>query len=97
MRLNSIFILVAKSLVRGKIYLSAVDFKNLSISNKIIFVLKSHENFGGPQSTEMLKKTLDVKRKNLDSALSKLALKGSIIRIEKGVYKYPGDERKPRQ
>ena len=76
--------------------LESIYFKKLSLTNKIIFVLKSHESFGGPQSTGMLMKSIDVKRKNLDSALSKLALKGGIIRIDKAVYKYPGDERNPK-
>lgn len=73
-----------------------VYFKNLSSSNKIIFVLKSHETFGGPQSTENIGNTLGMKRKNLDSLLSRLSKKGKIIRIQPGIYKYPGDNRVPK-
>ncbi len=71
-------------------------FSSLSSNNKIIYVLKSHEIFGGPQSAKHLVKTLEMKRKNLDSLLSRLSQKGTIIRIQAGVYKYPGDERSPK-
>jgi predicted transcriptional regulator of viral defense system len=72
-------------------------FENLSPSEKIIFVLKSHEEFGGPQSAKRLQETLKIKRKNLDSLLSKLSQKGSIVRVQPGIYKYPGDNRSPRK
>lgn len=71
-------------------------FSDLSPSEKIIFVLKSHESYGGPQSIKHLQNTLGMKRKNLDSLLSRLCQKGRINRIQLGVYKYPGDERHPK-
>jgi hypothetical protein len=72
------------------------SFQNLSPSKKIIFVLKSQKSFGGPQSSSELKKILGMKRKNLDSVLSRMAQKGSIVRISIGIYKYPGDVREPK-
>lgn len=74
----------------------SVYFKNLSPSDKIIYILKSHESFGGPQSTEILGKTLGMKRKNIDSLLSRLSKTGNVVRIKPGVYKYPGDNRAPK-
>jgi len=72
-------------------------FRSLSPSEKILFVLKRNgDDFAGPQSTERLEKFLNMKRKNLDSILSRLAQKGRIERISPGVYKYPGDTRPPR-
>ena len=61
-------------------------FSSLGASAKIIYVLKSHESFGGPQSSKHLQKTLRMKRKNLDSLLSRLVIKGRIIRIKKKRY-----------
>lgn len=71
-------------------------FLGLPPAAKIIYVLKSHDTFGGPQSAGSLEKTLGMKRKNLDSLLSRLTQKGRIIRIQPGVYKYPGDNRTPK-
>lgn len=51
-------------------------FMKLSPSEKIVFVLKSHENFGGPQSAIHLQEFLNMKRKHLDSLLSRLTQKG---------------------
>ncbi|WP_205097629.1 type IV toxin-antitoxin system AbiEi family antitoxin domain-containing protein [Candidatus Nitrosotenuis uzonensis] len=71
-------------------------FMSLTPSEKIIFVLKSHEDFGGPQSADILCKFLGMKRKNLDSLLSRLCQKGRIQRIHPGIYGYPGDSREPK-
>ncbi len=71
-------------------------FLSLNPADKIIYVLKSHDVFGGPQSARLLEKMLGMKRKNLDSLLSRLTLKGRIIRLQPGVYKYPGDNRTPK-
>lgn len=69
----------------------------LSPSEKIIFVLKSHEDFGGPQSSTILGKFLNMKPKNIDSLLSRLCKKGVIDRLSLGVYVYPGDTRTPKK
>jgi hypothetical protein len=71
-------------------------FSNLSPSDKIIWVLKQQEDFGGPQSAELLGEFLGMKRKNLDSLLSRLYKRGKIERISPGVYRLPGDERTPK-
>lgn len=71
-------------------------FQNLSQSEKIIFILKRNESFGGPQSAEQLNKMLQMKRKNLDSLLSRLFQKGRIVRLGPSVYGYPGDHREPK-
>jgi len=54
------------------------------------------ESYGGPQSAEKLEEFLGMKRKNLDSLLSRLCKKGRIERVYPGVYRYPGDERDPK-
>tara|TARA_Y100000590_G_scaffold4708_2_gene6380 strand:- start:2424 stop:2666 length:243 start_codon:yes stop_codon:yes gene_type:complete len=77
--------------------ISDTNFSSLSPSKKIIYVLKSNESFGGPQSASQLQKTLNMKRKNLDSLLSKLFKKGAINRISPGVYAYPSDKRSPKE
>lgn len=71
-------------------------FNSLTPSNKIIWVLKRHEEFGGPQSAEILCGFLGTSRKNLDSLLSRLSKKGQIERVSPGVYRYPGDSREPK-
>lgn len=68
----------------------------LTPSEKIIFVLKSEKDFGGSQSAEILCKFLGMKRKNLDSLLSRLCQKGKIERVHPGIYGYPGDCREPK-
>jgi len=74
----------------------AAHFSTLTPSEKILFVLKSDADFGGPQSAELLCKLLDMKRKNLDSLLSRLCLKRKIERITLGTYRCPGDHRTPK-
>lgn len=71
-------------------------FSSLSPSDKIIWVLKQQEDFGGPQSAERLCTFLGMKRKNLDSLLSRMCKRGKIERISLGVYRLPGDERNPK-
>ena len=69
-------------------------FLGLSPSKKIIYLLKNHEDFKGPQPTIKLEKFLNMKRKNIDSLLSRLCIKGKIIRISPGVYTYTQKEKK---
>ena len=63
-------------------------FSGLPPSKKIIYLLKNHEDFKGPQPTIKLEKFLNMKRKNIDSLLSRLCIKGKIIRISPRVYTY---------
>ncbi|MBM3910878.1 MAG: hypothetical protein FJ356_04445 [Thaumarchaeota archaeon] len=71
-------------------------FSSLPPSEKIIWVLKQQEDYGGPQSAERLCTFLGMKRKNLDSLLSRLYKRGKIERVSMGVYRLPGDEREPK-
>lgn len=72
-------------------------FEKLAASKKVLFILKSHENFGGPQSIDHMNKILNMKKKNLESLVSRLCIKGKIERISPGVYRYPGDARTPKK
>jgi hypothetical protein len=71
-------------------------FMSLTPSERIIFVLKSLEDFDGPQSGELLCRYLGMKRKNLDSLLSRMYQRGKIERVSPGIYRCHGDQRKPR-
>jgi predicted transcriptional regulator of viral defense system len=69
-------------------------FLGLAPSRKIIYLLKNHDDFKGPQPTIKLEKFLNMKRKNIDSLLSRLCIKGKIIRISPGVYAHHNNEKK---
>jgi hypothetical protein len=71
-------------------------FENLTLSKKVIFILKSHDEIGGPQSMDQINKILNMKKKNLESMVSKLCLARKIERVSPGVYRYPGDKREPK-
>tara|TARA_Y100001936_G_C16085449_1_gene681330 strand:+ start:268 stop:513 length:246 start_codon:yes stop_codon:yes gene_type:complete len=69
------------------------EFEKLSPQKKIMYILRSKEEFGGPQSSKQMNEILGFKKKNLDSALSKMVKNGMILRIGVGVYKFRGDPR----
>jgi len=52
---------------------------------KVLYVLKS---LGGEQSVKSLNVNLKMKRKNLDSLVSRLSQEGKIERVKLGVYRY---------
>ncbi|MDA1347164.1 MAG: hypothetical protein O3C48_08120 [Crenarchaeota archaeon] len=70
-------------------------FETLSSQKKIMYILRSEKEFGGPQSSKQINEILGFKKKNLDSSLSKMVKNGMILRIGVGVYKFRGDQREP--
>ena len=64
----------------------------LSVSNKVLYLLKNSGQFGDLQHADDIARTLEMKRKNIDSILSRLCLKGKIERNGSGIYKFPGSD-----
>ena len=58
---------------------------DLSVSNKVLYLLEL-------QHPADIARTLEMKRKNIDSILSRLCLKGRIERKGSGIYKFPGSD-----
>ena len=58
---------------------------DLSVSNKVLYLLEL-------QHAADIARTLEMKRKNIDSILSRLCLKGKIERNGSGIYKFPGSD-----
>ena len=65
---------------------------DLSVSNKVLYLLKNSVEFGELQHAADIARTLEIKRKNIDSILSRLCLKGRIERKGIGIYKFPGSD-----
>ena len=61
----------------------------LSVSNKVLYLLKNSGQFGDLHHAADIARTLEMKRKNIDSILSRLCLKGRIERKGSGIYKFP--------
>ena len=68
-------------------------FETFGTGDRILKLLKSEEEWGGPQSVEDVRKNLRMTNRNTRSILSRLNQKGKIERIGKGVYKIKGDTR----
>ena len=64
----------------------------LSVSNKVLYLLKNSGQFGDLHHAADIARTLEMKRKNIDSILSRLCLKGKIERNGSGIYKFPGSD-----
>jgi len=69
-------------------------FETFGTGDRILKLLKSEEEWGGPQSVEDVRKNLRMTNRNTRSILSRLSQKGKIERIGKGVYKIKGDTRR---
>ena len=65
---------------------------DLSVSNKVLYLLKNSGQFGDLRHADDIARTLEMKRKNIDSILSRLYLKGRIERNGSGIYKFPGSD-----
>ena len=68
-------------------------FGNLGTGERIIKLLKSTEEYGGPQSLDEVVKNLGMSNSNARSALSKMSKSGKIDRIKPAVYRAKGDSR----
>ena len=64
----------------------------LSVSNKVLYLLENSGQFGDLQHADDIARTLEMKRKNIDSILSRLCLKGRIERKGSGIYQLSGSD-----
>lgn len=68
-------------------------FETLGTGARVMKLLKSDEEYGGPQSVDDVCKNLGMNNRNARSILSRMYVKGKIDRIEKSIYRAKGDER----
>lgn len=68
-------------------------YANLGTSQRILKLLKSQKDFGGPQSIEDVCTNLKMTNRNARSILSKMTIRGEIDRIGQGIYRAKNDER----
>ena len=69
-------------------------FETMTSREKILWLLESDEEFGGPQSVNDLCKKLDIPNTNVRSLVIRMMKSGKIERVSKGTYKISGDSRK---
>jgi len=68
-------------------------YPGLSLGDRILRLLDSKEEYGGPQSVDDICKNLQILNTNIRSAVIRLKQKGKIERISKGIYRIKGDAR----
>ena len=67
--------------------------RKLPLRKRVLELLSSKDDTGGPQSVADVCRNLDISNTNSRSVLVRLHKKGAIERIEKGVYRIKGDKR----
>lgn len=73
--------------------MSETLYPTLGTGARVLKLLKSTEDFGGPQSIDDVCQNLGMNNRNARSILSRLYLKGKIDRIGKATYRIKGDSR----
>ncbi|MEX0862167.1 hypothetical protein [Nitrosopumilus sp.] len=73
--------------------MSKALFETLGTGARVMKLLQSEEEYGGPQSVEDVCKNLGMTNRNARSILSRMCIKGKIDRVEKSVYRAKGDDR----
>ena len=68
-------------------------FLKLALRNRVLKLLESEEDYGGPQSVEDVCRSLQISNTNSRSVLVRLLKKEKIERIQQGIYKIKGDKR----
>jgi len=68
-------------------------FTEIPLRQRVLKLLESAEDFGGPQSVADLCKSLKISNGSSRSVLIRLHKLGNIERIEKGIYRIKGDSR----
>jgi len=68
-------------------------YSTLSLSQRVLKLLESKEEYGGPQHVRDLCKNLWISNTNARSVVVRLHENGKIERLEKGVYRIIGDTR----
>lgn len=69
-------------------------FETMTSREKILWLLESDEEFGGPQSVNDLCKNLEIPNTNVRSLVIRMMKSGKIERVSKGTYRISGDSRK---
>ena len=70
-----------------------VLYPSSGTSEKVLKLLKSTKEYGGPQSVDDVCKSLNMTNRNARSILSRMYQKETIERIGKGIYRAKGDKR----
>ena len=73
--------------------MSEILFETLGTSQRILKLLESEKEFGGPQSINDVCQNLQMSNRNARSILSRMCKKGKIDRLSEGVYRVKGDVR----
>ena len=73
--------------------MSEILFETLGTSQRILKLLESEKEFGGPQSIKDVCQNLQMSNRNARSILSRMYKKGKIDRVSEGVYRAKGDSR----
>ena len=68
-------------------------FSKLALRDRVLKLLASEEEYGGPQSIEDVCRSLQISNDNSRSVLVRLLQAEKIERIQKGLYKVRGDKR----
>ena len=68
-------------------------YQSSGTGERVLKLLKSKEDYGGPQSVDDVCKNLDMTNRNARSILSRMYKKEKIDRIAKSVYRAKGDDR----
>ena len=68
-------------------------YKSLKAGSRVLKLLESTEEYGGPQSLRDVCRNLRIPNNNARSILSKMYTHGKIDRIKPAVYRAKGDNR----
>jgi len=73
--------------------MSEILFATLGTSQRIMKLIESDKEYGGPQSINDICQNLHMSNRNARSILSRMYKKGKIDRVSEGVYRAKGDSR----
>ena len=68
-------------------------FETMTSREKILWLLESDDEYGGPQSVNDICKNLNIPNTNVRSLVIRMMKTGKIERISKGVYRIVNDKR----
>jgi predicted transcriptional regulator of viral defense system len=68
-------------------------FETMTSREKILWLLESNDEYGGPQSVNDICKNLNIPNTNVRSLVIRMMKTGKIERISKGVYRIVNDKR----
>ena len=73
--------------------MSETLFESLGTGARVLKLLESKKEYGGPQSVDDVCKNLGMTNRNARSVLSRMYKKGKIDRVKKSIYRKKGDKR----